>query len=182
MTLSSTLFVPSAGFVTAGEQRERALMLEMATDKDYAAHRVSYQLNLTGPSVCIQTSCSTSLSCVAMACGDLALGHSDRAIAAAASLVFPRTHGYLYLEGMPESRTGRCRTFDAAASGTVFGDGTGTVMLRPMSGPNASVPPGGDTVLAVIVGYGINNDGKAKMSFNAPSVSGQRDAVIRAFR
>ena len=92
-------------------------MIEVASDKDYAAHRVSYLLNLGGPSVCVQTSCSTSLACVAMACGDLALRHSDRALAGAASLLFPQSSGYLYHEGMPESRTGHCCTFDADASG-----------------------------------------------------------------
>ena len=65
-------------------------MIEVATDKDYAAHRVSYQLDLTGPSVCVQTSCSTALSCVALACADLHAEHSDYAIAAAASILFPQ--------------------------------------------------------------------------------------------
>eukprot|EP00959_Pyramimonas_sp_CCMP1952_P187784 3926364-Pyramimonas_sp.AAC.1 len=80
---------------------------------------------------------------------------------------------------MPESRNGRCCTFDADASGTMFGDGTGTVLLRLLSAPPAH---GGDTVLAVVAGFGMNNDGKAKVSFNAPSVNGQREAVVRALK
>lgn len=65
-------------------------MIEVGTDKDYAAHRVSFHLNLTGPSVCVQTSCSTALSCVALACADLHNGSSDRALAGAASILFPQ--------------------------------------------------------------------------------------------
>ena len=123
----------------------------MGTDKDYAAHRVSYQLDLTGPSVCVQTSCSTALACVALACADLHAEHSDYALAAAASILFPQARGYLYHDGMPESRTGHCCTFDAGACGTTFGDGTGTVMLRCVAGGgdhNAHT----DSPLAVLVG------------------------------
>jgi acyl transferase domain-containing protein len=89
-----------------------------------------------------------------------------------------QARGYLYHDGMPESRSGHCCTFDAEACGTMFGDGTGTVMLRLLGGGLHT--DAADSPLAVLAGYGINNDGCRKASFNAPSVPGQRDAVVRA--
>eukprot|EP00854_Cymbomonas_tetramitiformis_P003934 gene3934-4899_t len=173
------------GVVGDAWAHERDLMLEIATDKDYAAHKVSYHLDLRGPSVCVQTSCSTALTCVAMACMDLLAGNSDMAMAGAASILFPQAVGYLRLEadatgqGMPNSIDGHCRTFDAAASGTMFGDATGTVFLEAarQEGPSRAATP-----LAYIKGYGINNDGRQKESFNAPSIPGQQAAIQRAIQ
>ena len=79
--------------------------------------------------------------------------------------------GYLYHEGMPESRNGHCCTFDAGACGTMFGDGTGTVMMRPMS---KHYPMGSDTVMAIVAGYGINNDGNMKVGQTRPATAARK--------
>ena len=84
--------------------------------------------------------------------------------------------GYLYQQGGMESPDGHCRTFDARAQGTLFGDGVGVVVLRRLADALAD----GDCIHAVIKGSAINNDGSLKVGYTAPSVVGQADVVEMA--
>src|SRR5206468_1432691 len=102
----------------------------LANDKDYLPTRVSYKLNLKGPSVSIQTACSTSLVAVCVACQNLLTYQCDMALAGGVSITFPQKRGQLYQEGGIVSPDGRCRAFDAKAKGTVAGEGVGIVVLK----------------------------------------------------
>src|SRR4029079_7938054 len=95
----------------------------MANEKDYLSSRVSYKLNLTGPSVVVQSACSTSLVAVHLACQSLLEGECDLALAGGVSLQFPQKAGYQHVEGSIMSPDGHCRAFDAGAQGTVGGSG-----------------------------------------------------------
>ena len=147
----------------------------LGNDKDYLATRVSYKLGLEGPSVSVQTACSTSLVAVHLACQGLLAGECDLAVAGAVAVRTPQETGYLYAEGEIFSPDGHCRTFDAEARGTVFGSGVGTVVLKRL----ADALRDGDSVRAVIKGSAINNDGAVKVGYTAPRVETQA-RVIRA--
>jgi amino acid adenylation domain-containing protein/non-ribosomal peptide synthase protein (TIGR01720 family) len=148
----------------------------IANDKDFLPTRVSYKLDLRGPSVGVQTACSTSLVAVHMACQSLRWGECDLALAGGVSLSFPRLAGYLYSDGMIVSPDGHCRAFDERAAGTVSGEGVGAVVLRRLADALAD----GDPILAVIRGSAVNNDGADKVSYAAPSVSGQAEVIAAA--
>ncbi len=148
----------------------------VGNDKDYLASKVSYKLNLRGPSVSVQTACSTSLVAIVHACMALRLGQCDLALAGGVSMTFPQQRGHLYEEGGIASPDGHCRTFDAQAAGTVFGEGTGVVVLKPLR--RALVDR--DTIWAIVRGEAINNDGSEKLSYLAPSIDGQRKVICTA--
>ncbi|WP_171075056.1 SDR family NAD(P)-dependent oxidoreductase [Nonomuraea basaltis] len=150
--------------------------LLLTNDKDYLAPRLSYKLGLTGPSVTVQTACSSSLSAIHLAVQSLLAGECDLALAGGVSVLANPHPGYLHREAMILSRDGRTRAFDADASGTVFGDGVGLVALKRL--PDAL--DDGDTVIAVVKGSALNNDGAAKVGFAAPSVEGQRAVIAEA--
>ncbi len=154
------------------------LLTELGNDKDYLATRVSFLLNLRGPSITIQTACSTSLVAISQACQSLMSGQCDMALAGGATLKLPQNRGYLYTEGGMVSPDGVCRTFDAKARGTVFGEGCGVVLLKRVEDALAD----GDDIYAVVKGWGLNNDGRAKMGYTAPSVEGQIGAIRMAHR
>ncbi|WNZ21408.1 acyltransferase domain-containing protein [Leptolyngbya sp. NK1-12] len=155
------------------EQTLGRYQLFLASDKDFLTTRVSYKLNLTGPSVDVQTACSTSLVAVHMACQSLLGGECDMALAGGVALSQPV--GYLYQEGGIYSPDGHCRAFDAEAAGTVAGSGLGIVVLKRLDDALADR----DFIYAVIKGSAINNDGAQKVSYTAPSISAQAQ-VIRA--
>jgi phthiocerol/phenolphthiocerol synthesis type-I polyketide synthase E len=150
--------------------------LMLANDKDFVSTRVSYKLNLRGPSMSINTACSTSLVAVHVACLSLLNGECDIALAGSASVRFPQVAGYDYLEGMIFSPDGRCRAFDASARGTILGDGVGVVVLKRYR----DAVKDKDTVHAVIRGTAINNDGSLKTGYTAPSVTGQARVIAEA--
>ncbi|WP_163336423.1 type I polyketide synthase [Desulfopila sp. IMCC35008] len=150
-------------------------LTETGNDKDYIATRVSYLLNLRGPSITVQSSCSTAASVVATACQSLIAGQCDMAVAGASSITFPQG-GYQYVEGHINSRDGAVRTFDVGSSGTILGDGVGVVILKRLS----DALEDGDTITAVIKGFSVNNDGNAKAGYSAPSVQGQKEMVEQA--
>merc|ERR1719326_929958 len=104
-------------------------LAEVGNEKDYIATRVSYMLNLQGPSMTVNAACSSGLVAVAQAAQAINSGACDVAIAGASSLTFPNL-GYLYQEGLVNSTDGYVRPFDTDASGTVFGDGVGAVILK----------------------------------------------------
>ena len=150
--------------------------LVLGSDKDFLPTRVSYKLNLRGPSVNIQTACSTSLVAVHFACQGLLNYQCDLALAGGVSITVPQRRGYLYQEGGIASPDGHCRAFDARAKGTVGGNGLGIVVLKRL----AEAIEDGDHIHAVIKGSAINNDGSQKVGFTAPSVEGQAEAIAMA--
>lgn len=143
---------------------------------DFIPTRVSYKLNLTGPSVNIQTACSTGLVAVHSACQSLLNRECDMALAGGVAIRLPQKTGYLHQEGAIFSPDGHCRTFDAQAQGTVFGNGAGIVVLKRLSDAIADR----DSIYAVIKGSAINNDGSLKVSYAAPSVEGQAAVIAEA--
>ena len=148
----------------------------IAVEKDFLATRVSYKLNLRGPSITIQTACSTSLVAVHMGCQSLLNGESDMVLAGGVAIRLPQNAGYLTQEGSILSPDGHCRAFDALAKGTVFGSGAGIVVLKRLSDAQAD----GDCIQAVIRASCINNDGAVKVGYTAPSVDGQAAVVAEA--
>lgn len=152
------------------------LQLLTASDKDFLATRVSYKMNLSGPSITIQTACSTSLVAVHLACQSLLNGECDMAIAGGVSIRVPQKAGYLYQDGGVVSPDGHCRAFDARANGTVSGDGVGVVLLKRLEDAFAQ----GDCIRAVIKGSAVNNDGSLKAGFTAPSLTAQATVVAEA--
>jgi len=145
-------------------------------DKDFLATRVSYKLNLTGPSMTVQTACSTSLVTTTLACQSLLNYQCDMALAGGVSIRIPQTAGYLYQEGGILSPDGHCRAFDARAQGTIIGNGVGVVLLKRLTEAIAD----GDHIYAVIKGSAINNDGSGKVGYTAPSVEGQVEVIAEA--
>ena len=153
-----------------------AFQVEIGNEKDYIATRVAYKLNLRGPSLTVQTACSTSLVAVHLACQHLLTYQCDMALAGGVRLNPRQRGGYFHEEGMIPSPDGHCRAFDAKANGTVIGEGVGIVVLKRYSEAVAD----GDTIQAVIRGSAINNDGSLKVGFTAPSVTGQADVIAMA--
>jgi amino acid adenylation domain-containing protein len=143
---------------------------------DSLATRVSYKLNLKGPSYSVQSACSTGLVAVHHACQSLLAGECDVAVAGASSLPLGTRLGYLYQEGSIASPDGHCRAFDAGAGGTVFGGGVGAVVLKRLADAQAA----GDTIRAVVLGTAVNNDGSDKVGYTAPSVTGQAEVISEA--
>ena len=145
-------------------------------DKDYVASRTAYALNLGGPAVNVQSACSTSLVAIAQAAESIRNGQCSMALAGGANITVPVNEGHLYNEGAILSKDGHCRPFDADATGTVFSDGVGVVVLKNME----DAIKDGDTIFAVIKGIGLNNDGGGKGSFTSPSADGQATAIRMA--
>lgn len=145
-------------------------------DKDYVATRTAYTLDLKGPAVNVQSACSTSLLAVAQAVQSIREGQCDMALAGGATINAPVNVGHLYEEGAMLSNDGHCRPFDADAKGTVFSDGAGAVLLKNKD----EAIKDGDTIIAVIKGVGLSNDGSTKGSFTAPSAEGQAAAISMA--
>ncbi|MUG96486.1 acyltransferase domain-containing protein [Scytonema sp. UIC 10036] len=144
--------------------------------QDFAATRVSYKLNLKGPSINIQTSCSTSLVAVHSACQGLLNYECDMALAGGICITSLQKEGYFYEQGGITSPDGHCRAFDASSQGTIFGDGVGLVVLKRLE----DAIDDGDYIHAVIKGSAINNDGAAKVGYTAPSVGGQAEVIAEA--
>ncbi|HEY0737425.1 MAG TPA: beta-ketoacyl synthase N-terminal-like domain-containing protein [Herpetosiphonaceae bacterium] len=146
------------------------------SEKDFLATRVSYKLNLRGPSITVQTACSTSLVAVSLASQSLQSYQCDIALAGGVSLLALEKEGYLYEQGGIAAPDGHCRAFDADAKGTVGGSGLGVVVLKRLEDAVAD----GDQIYAVIKGSAMNNDGDAKMGYTAPSVEGQAEVITEA--
>ncbi|MCP4178669.1 MAG: type I polyketide synthase, partial [bacterium] len=134
---------------------------------------ISYKLNLKGPSVCIQTACSTSLVAIHNACRALLTGETDIALAGGVTISLPNKQGYLYQEGMVMSPDGHLRAFDKDAKGIVNGNGTGVVVLKRL---NDAIKDN-DNIQAVIRSSAINNDGNRKVGYTAPSTEGQAEVI-----
>ncbi|MEH2452812.1 beta-ketoacyl synthase N-terminal-like domain-containing protein [Nostoc sp.] len=151
--------------------------ISLGNHPDYLPMRVSFKLNLTGPSYAIQTSCSTSLVAVHVACQSLLNYECDMALAGGISILDMQPKGgYLYEEDGVLSPDGHCRAFDAKAKGTIFGSGVGIVVLKRLKDALAD----GDRIHAIIKGSAVNNDGSLKAGFTAPSVEGQTEVIAEA--
>jgi amino acid adenylation domain-containing protein len=153
------------------------LQASLGNDKDPLTSRVSYKLNLKGPSITIQSASSTSLVAVHVACQSLINRDCDMALAGGVSIHLPEVSGYMFHEGGTTSPDGHCRTFDARAKGFVSGHGCGVVALKRLSDALRD----GDHVHAVIKGSACNNDGSLKVSYTAPSVDGQVEVYSMAY-
>ncbi|WP_315780253.1 MULTISPECIES: type I polyketide synthase [unclassified Bradyrhizobium] len=178
-------------FAGEAEQSHQAALLARARDvveaarstpiffgnsPDFLATRVSYKLDLRGPSLTVQTACSTSLVAVHLACQSLLTFESDLALAGGVSISTPNVEGYTFAHGSVESPDGCCRPFDADAAGTLPSNGVGVVALKRVEDALAA----GDRIYALIRGTAINNDGGRKVGFTAPSIQGQADVVTLA--
>ncbi|WP_108813435.1 type I polyketide synthase [Loktanella sp. Alg231-35] len=152
------------------------LLRHTGNDKDFLSTRLSHILDLKGPSVNVQTACSTSLVATHYAAQALLSGECDTALAGGVTIEFPQGQGYIYKEGEVLSPDGHCHAFDHRAQGTVFGSGAGVVVMRRLKDAIAD----GDHIWAVIKGTAVNNDGAAKAGYLAPSVDGQADAIAEA--
>lgn len=150
--------------------------LPLNSDKDFLTTRVSYKLNLNGPSVDVQSACSTSLVATHLACQSLLNYECDIALAGGVSVRIPQKSGYLYQEGGILSPDGHCRPFSSDAKGTVSGDGAGIVVLKRLEDAWRD----GDAIYAIIKGTAINNDGAGKVGYTAPSVDGQVRVIASA--
>ncbi|HSF40167.1 MAG TPA: amino acid adenylation domain-containing protein [Thermoanaerobaculia bacterium] len=164
--MSNPEVMESAGWLTA----------RILNDKDFLTTRLSYLLNLRGPSVSVQTACSTSLVATHLACQSLLSFDCDMALAGGVAIQIPQHLGYRHEEGGIFSPDGRCRPFDAKAQGTVGGSGAGLVVLRRLE----DALEDGDLIHAVIRGSAINNDGALKAGYTAPSIEAQAEVIAAA--
>ena len=158
------------------DQTGMFLLRHTGNDKDFLSTRVSHIFDLKGPSINLQTACSTSLVAVHYAAQALLNGECDMALAGGVTIELPHARGYLYTEGEILSPDGHCHAFDARAQGTVFGSGAGCVVLRRAKDAIRD----GDHIWAIIKGSAVNNDGAAKAGYLAPSVDGQARCVAEA--
>ncbi|GAA3546946.1 hypothetical protein GCM10022419_028950 [Nonomuraea rosea] len=147
------------------------------TDREFLAGWISYRLGLDGPSLTVQTGCSTSLATVHVGVQALLVGECDLALAGGVSIGSPYKRGYLYEPGGISSPDGRCRPFDEKAAGMVGGDGVGLVVLKRLEDAVAD----GDPIYAVVRGTALTNDGSARVGFTAPGVDGQVAAIVEAW-
>ncbi len=156
------------------------LSMITSNDKDYLATRVGYKLNFRGPCITVQTACSTSLVAIIVACQNLQNFQCDMALAGGVSLILNDREGYMYDEGGIVSPDGHNRAFDANGQGTLFSQGAGVVVLKRLEDARADR----DHIHAVIRGFGLNNDGSARIGFTAPGMEGQigvsSDAIAMA--
>ena len=152
------------------------LIRHTGNDTNFLATRTSYELDLKGPSMNVQTACSSSLVAIHLACQSLLNGESDVALAGGVVISPRQSRGYFYKEGEILSPDGHCRAFDADSAGTIASNAAGCVVLKPLDAAIAD----GDTVHAVIRGSAINNDGRAKVGYLAPSVEGQARVISEA--
>jgi acyl transferase domain-containing protein/acyl carrier protein len=149
---------------------------EIANVQDSLATRISYKLNLKGPSLTVGTYCSTSAVAIHLACQSIRSGESDMALAGGVSLHVPSKHGHLFQPGNQGSPDGHTRAFDERARGTVFCDAVAMLLLKRLD----DAMDDGDTVYGVIRGSAVNNDGSLKFGFTAPSVERQSEVIVSA--
>ena len=164
--------------ITQKKEGMNSFSTVIKNDKDFLSMLTSNKLSLNGPSMSLFTGCSTSLVAIDTACKALLSGKCDMALAGAACVTLPNKQGYVYEEGMIYSKDGHCRSFDKKASGTVFSNAVGAVLLKPLK----EAKKDRDHVYMVIRTTEVNNDGSRKASFTAPSITGQSEVITKAFR
>jgi amino acid adenylation domain-containing protein len=164
--------------VGGAETSASRLGANFIADKDFLATRISHNLNLRGPSINVQTACSTALVAIHLACQALLSGECHMALAGGVAISSLATAGYVYQKGMINSPDGYCRAFDASSNGTISGEGAGVVVLKPLEEALAER----DHIHAVIKGSALNNDGKSKVGYSAPSTAGQAGVIRSAYK
>ena len=163
-------------FLTNNKSFAEQLHLLSLNDPSAMSTRISYNLNLKGPSFTVSTACSSSLVAIHVACQALLSYECEMALAGGVGITLPKKSGYPYQKGMVASPDGHCRAFDEQAAGTVPGDGCGIVVLKRLE----DALKDGDHIYAVVKGTAINNDGSRKVGYMAPSVEGQAEAIRMA--
>ncbi|MFG1958317.1 amino acid adenylation domain-containing protein [Nonomuraea sp. NPDC049028] len=148
----------------------------LGNDKDSLPTRTSYKLDLRGPSISVNTACSTSLVALHLARQSLIAGDCDIALAGAVRVNAWTRRGYVYQSGGIGSPDGHCRPFDAEARGTIGASGVGVIVLKRLEDAIAA----GDTIHAVVRGSAVNNDGTRKVGYTAPAVDGQAEVITAA--
>nr|WSZ99931.1 SDR family oxidoreductase [Streptomyces sp. NBC_00857] len=174
--LLNNVLTGERGFNGSLPRMREDLSALMGNDTNYLTTRASYHLNLTGPSLSVQTACSTSLVAVHLAMQSLLAQECDAALAGGVALRFPQEAGYVHETDGITSASGTVRPFDAEADGTVFGNGVGVVVLKRLEDALAE----GDTVWAVLRGSAIGNDGADRVGYTAPGVAGQAAVLAEA--
>jgi acyl transferase domain-containing protein len=157
-------------------RKSGAQLMRLSNEKDHVCTRVAFKLNLKGPAISVNTACSSSGVALHLACQSVLSGECDMAIVGGVRIDAPLKSGYLYEEGGILSPDGQCRAFDAAARGTVFGNGVGIVLIKRLS----DAIQAGDSIHCVVKGTAINNDGSQKAAYSAPSVKGQAEVIEEA--
>jgi acyl transferase domain-containing protein len=173
---SDHLYWEALTFMTTSESMLDSFTTSQLSDKDFLTAHVSFKLNLKGPAITLQTACSTSLVAVDQACRGLLSGSCDIALAGGVTVNTKEKAGILYREGTILSRDGHCRAFDKEATGTVFGEGVGIVVLKRLEEAIGD----GDHIYCMVKGFAINNDGIRKAGFTAPSIEGQAEVIRSA--
>ncbi len=153
------------------------LQIITGNEKDGLPTQTSYLLNLTGPSINVNTACSSSLVAIHLARQALLFGDADMVLAGGAAIIIPENVGYFYERDSILSRDGYCRAFDDDSDGTIWGSGSGVVLLKRLSDAVAD----GDHIRAVIKGSALNNDGSNKAGYTAPSIEGQSEVIVQAY-
>lgn len=162
--------------LTNKDYHNDAAVLRRFMSPQFLATKLAYHLHCQGPCLTLQTACSSALTSVVLACQQLSSYHCDMALAGGISIVMPQKIPYVYQKNNIYSPDGHCRPFDANAQGTVFSNGAGVVLLKRLSDALRDR----DTIISVIKGGSINNDGSDKMSYTSPSITGQLNCILNA--
>ncbi|MEI4789436.1 SDR family NAD(P)-dependent oxidoreductase [Bacillus sp. FJAT-53060] len=173
---SANLYWQAASMLMRTNNSSEQFAAVQLTDKDFMNTKVSYKLNLKGPSVAVDTACSSSLVAVHLASRALLTGECKMALAGGVTITTPHKKGYMYQEGMIMSPDGHCRAFDEQAKGTVGGEGCGVVVLKSLK----QALKDKDHIYGVIKGSAYNNDGGRKVGYTAPSIEGQSEIIKKA--
>ncbi|RAU04325.1 polyketide synthase [Bacillus pumilus] len=173
---SANLYWQAASMLMRTNDSSEQFAAVQLTDKDFMNTKVSYKLNLKGPSVAVDTACSSSLTAIHMAARALITGECKMALAGGVTITTPHKKGYMYQEGMIMSPDGHCRAFDEQAEGTVGGEGCGVVVLKSLK----QALKDKDHIYGVIKGSAYNNDGGRKVGYTAPSIEGQSEVIKKA--
>jgi phthiocerol/phenolphthiocerol synthesis type-I polyketide synthase E len=175
---SNSFYWEGLSLVSGKSGQLGALAADNIINKDYLSTIISYKLNLKGPAVAVQSACSTSLVAIHWASRAVLSGECNMALAGGIAVNLPKKRGYVYQEGMVASPDGHTRTFDAKAKGTLAGNGVGIVVLKKLKNALAD----GDHIYALVKGSAINNDGRRKVGYTAPSVEGQAEVIRTAMK
>ncbi len=152
--------------------------LKQISNQKFISTLISYKLNFHGPSLYLDTGCSSSLVAIHMACRNLLLKECGVALAGGVSIDTGTHIGYYHEEGQVVSEDGHCKSFDSDSSGTISGDGAAVVVLKRLE----DALKDNDRIYAVIRSSYTNNDGNRKVGYTAPSVKGQSECIKGAHK
>ncbi|MER5640637.1 type I polyketide synthase [Kitasatospora sp. NPDC002227] len=165
------------GRLTLGDPAAVTPQLGAGTSAGMTANRLSYHLNLTGPSIAVDTACSSALVAVHLAANALLAGECDTALAAGVNLQLTPTLNQVYARLGLAAPDGLCKPFGAGADGIGRSDGLGVVVLRRLADALAA----GQRVYAVLRGTAVNQDGRSN-GVTAPNRWAQQRVLEAAYR